>query len=54
MRFELQEKEQRIECTGDHIKEVFEVRDGRGVMRVLRQPGLSRDDLLSMRERRLS
>jgi hypothetical protein len=36
MRFELQEKEERNECTGDHNQKVFEVRDGRGVVRVLR------------------
>ena len=36
MRFELQEKEERNECAGDHIQDLFEVRDGRRVMRLLR------------------
>jgi hypothetical protein len=50
MRFELQEREERNECACDHIQKVFEVRDGRGVMRLLRRAGLPGHRLLSMRE----
>ena len=50
MRFEFQERVISNERPGGHIQKVFEVRDGRGGMRVLRSAGLSGDYLLSMPE----